>query len=499
MRRCAALALLPVAFAVAGCGGDSGGGSSALDQALSYLPKDAPFAVAIDTNPKSDQWQSVRQVIRKFPFGEQIERQLKGQVEEGGVDFDKDIKPLLGNPFVVGGVDPRSFTSGESKEDFVGAIETKDGGKLKDIAEKEGQKLGDKDGARLYRDNRDHDVFAVDGDVLVVGGSRALVEKALDRQNSDGHLERNDFNRALEGLPKGALIRVYADVGRLIATDPGSATARKVEWVRALRTFGATGSVDDNAVTFDFRMRTDEKGLSDEDLPIAPGEESPPVIKRPGEISIGLRDAAHVIRFALAAGRQVDPASVEAGQRQIERQLGISVERDLLSQLSGNATLDVALDGSFGIRAEVADPARFKRTLAKVAPALPRIAESFGSGTVGLAKPGHGEDFYALAQPDGDSVVFGVVGRAFIVTSDPARAGRLASQTPVPVSGTSGSVVVDADAEKLAGAVLRQLSDQLGSLGALGGSFFTRPLGELTGSVRAQTNGLRGKLTLALD
>ncbi len=59
--------------------------------------------------------------------------------------------------------------------------------------------------------------------------------------------------------------------------------------------------------------------------------------------------------------------------------------------------------------------------------------------------------------------------------------------------------MVQADAERLAAEVLGQLSDEFGALGALGGAVLTRPLGELTASVRSQTGGLRGKTTLAID
>src|SRR3954454_2247856 len=111
MRRFLALSLASVAIALAGCGGggDSGG---ALDEALGYLPKEAPFAVAIDTNLKGDQYRELGRLAGKFPFGGQLERQLEQQIErDGNVDFDKDVRPLLGNPFVVGAVDARSFTA----------------------------------------------------------------------------------------------------------------------------------------------------------------------------------------------------------------------------------------------------------------------------------------------------------------------------------------------------------------------------------------------------
>ena len=82
------------------------------------------------------------------------------------------------------------------------------------------------------------------------------------------------------------------------------------------------------------------------------------------------------------------------------------------------------------MRAELKDPQAFERTLAKVADVLPSFAEGAGFGTVGLSKPKGGQDFYALAQPDGDSVVFGVIDDVLVVANDPARAGQLAAAEP---------------------------------------------------------------------
>ena len=58
-------------------------------------------------------------------------------------------------------------------------------------------------------------------------------------------------------------------------------------------------------------VRTDPDGLTDADLPMATGDESPPVIARPGEIGFGLRDFGQLIEFAEAAGRgrSILPAS----------------------------------------------------------------------------------------------------------------------------------------------------------------------------------------------
>src|SRR5215210_7391688 len=110
MRRLTATLLALSALFAAGCGGADDSGS-ALDAALSYLPKDAPFAVAIDTVVEGDQYDALQALLKKFPFGEQVQQSLRQQLEQSsnGVKWEDDIKPVLGNPFVVGATDASGF------------------------------------------------------------------------------------------------------------------------------------------------------------------------------------------------------------------------------------------------------------------------------------------------------------------------------------------------------------------------------------------------------
>jgi hypothetical protein len=501
MARLLVLLLALFALAAAGCGEDEA--ENPLDEALGYLPQDAPFAVAIDTNIEGDQYQALGKIAKKFPFGDQVTEGLQRQLEEDGdVDFEKDVKPLLGNPFVVGAVDPRSLTAGGENNDFVGAVQAKDGDKMKDLVEKQNAKEeGEKSGAKLYRDD-DGDTFAVKDDVLIVAGTKELLEDALEQRDKDDRLDEKTFEKGLEGLPQDALLRVYGDVEALLESDPDAKEARKVEWIAALRTLGLTASVEEDEIAVDFKLRTEGGDLAEEDLPIAAGGEAPRIVRRKGEIGFGLRDPSQVVEFAEAAARAVDPSAygdLQRGKRQIEQRLDINFARDLYDQLTGDVSVNADVDGDFGLRAELKDPAEFERTLKKVADELPRIAEGAGAGTVGLAKPKRGEDFYAIAQPDGESVVFGVVDRVLVVSNDPASAGRLASETPTEVPGAEGSVVLGADAEPLADRVLQQLAPRIGLGSAFGGQLFTGPLGELTGSVAADEDGLEGRLRLGID
>ena len=501
MRRLLASLLVLLGLVAAGCGGGDDSGS-ALDSALAFLPKDTPFAFVADTDVEGDQYKNVSQLIDKFPFGDQVKSSIRGQLEQlgNGVDFNDDVKPVLGNPAVLGAADTETVTGDASN--YILALQAKDQGALEDLVDKLNPRdSGEASGATLYEAGGTD--FAVKDDLLVIADNQDQLKAALERADGDDHFDEDTFNAALDGLPDGALMRLYVDAEGLLKSDPGSVDARKVKWIGALRSVGLTATAKEDAVDIDFRART-EGDLSDEDLPIAPGEEAPPVIKREGEIGLGIRDLAHIVRFAENAGQAIDPAGFgdyAKAKKTIDTQLGVSLDDDLVGQMTGNVSASVSLDGGFGVRAELKDPQAFRRTLAKVADVLPSFAEGAGFGTVALSKPKGGQDFYALSQPDGDSVIFGVVDDVLVVANDARRAGALATTEPEAVEGANGSVVVGADAEQLVNTLLRQFGGAFGlpDLGGFGTGLLTRPLGDLNGYVNASTDELRGKLTLNVE
>jgi hypothetical protein len=225
-------------------------------------------------------------------------------------------------------------------------------------------------------------------------------------------------------------------------------------------------------------------------------------VEKNGQINFGIRDPGQIVRFAESAAQAVNPQSFgqfEQAKRQIERRQNVDFDKDVIDQLSGDMSVNLAVDGTYGVRAALKDPAAFKRTLAKIAPILPAFAEGAGGGKVALSRPKPGQDFYALAQANGSSIVFGVVDDAFVLSNRPRTAGTLSAASPQDVEGAKGSFVLSADAEQIAKAVLAQAGPQLGLGGALGGSLFTGPLGDLNGSITSSTDGLRGKISLGID
>ena len=497
MRHLLAIFALGLAFGIAGCGGGSEGGGP-LENALGYLPADSPFAATLATDVDGKQVKAIEKILGRFPFAGQVRGQLNEALEQQDLDFEKDLKPALGNEFVVGALDAKSFTADDSEARVIGAIQAKDKGALEKLLEKAKVKeIGEKDGAKLYSTS-DGDAAAIDDDVFLVGNNRQDLEAAIDRHEGDDQMTEDRLNEALEGLPEDALVRTFVDVKQLLDTDPDTADARKVEYVSAMRDFGLTASFAEDEVDVDFRLGTEAEGLEDADLPFAPGEQSPPVIEADGEVGFGLRDPAQIFRFGETTGQAIDPAAFgqyEAGKRQLERQLDLSFEDDVLAQLAGDVSATTSIDGKFGVRSALTDAPAFERTLAKIARALPAIS----GGAIGRVLPPKGAGgLYSLVTQDGVTLFFGVIGESFVLANDQAKAQEASDAPTAAVEGAKGAITMRADAERVATSALQAFGGESG-LGAIGGALFTGPLGEITGSMAIDTDAVTGNVRLTFD
>src|SRR3954466_256339 len=141
LRLFAALLACLAVVAATGCGGDSSS-SSGLGTVLAYVPPDTPFAVSVDTDLGDQQYKSLDAILNRFPGADTIKSLLKAQLTTGqqGVDFDDDIKPLLGNPAVISATDVGSFLSDSAESGFVAALQVKDKDALDSLVEKTGAK-----------------------------------------------------------------------------------------------------------------------------------------------------------------------------------------------------------------------------------------------------------------------------------------------------------------------------------------------------------------------
>src|SRR4051794_30066154 len=242
-----ALAVLALVASATGCGSKSSG--SGLDTALDYVPKGAPLVIAIDTNADGGQWQQVNHLIAKFPFGGQVKQQVKNAFNgRANVDYDKDIKPLLGNDMVLAITGP---SAPNAQTPYVFAWKLKDESAARRLIQATTEKSGTIDGLDVY--GRAPTNFAVikDGTLLVADTMPAL-QAALKRAGGGDHMTESDFNSALGDLNKDSLVRTTGNF-QAILSQPQAAAARKVKWLSALRTFAVTLRADSDGIEYAFK------------------------------------------------------------------------------------------------------------------------------------------------------------------------------------------------------------------------------------------------------
>jgi uncharacterized protein DUF3352 len=479
------LALAALALVASGCGSKSS--SSGLDTALSYVPKGAPLVVAVDTDPDGDQWQQVQKLIGKFPFGGQVKQQFKsGFNSRSSLDYDKDFKPLLGNDLVIA---VSAASSSGTPTPYVAAWKVNDEAAAKRLIEKNANsKVGKIEGADVFESENGRATAIKDG-TLVSAGTRAELEAAFKRAGGSDHMTEQDFANLLGDLDKDALVRVGGDF-QVLLTGPEAAAARKVKWLAALRTFGFTVAAQSDGIEWAFDAKT-EGALGPGDLPLAAGPQSAPVVRRAGEVGFGIRNLAQTVRFGEQVARITDPAGYAKYTRdkaKLSKQLGVNIDRDVIGQLTGNATVSVAVDGGMALRADVRDPAAAQATLKKAVPRLVKTYKNRGK-SVKVTAPKGGKGFYTVASPV-KTQAFGIIGRSFVFATDPARAAQIAGQSPTNVPGAKGALVVASDARSLANAIAKKQG------AGTAAQIVTSALGDLIGYVESEPSGLTGSFKL---
>ena len=330
--------------------------------------------------------------------------------------------------------------------------------------------------------------------VAVVGGD-TLVAVVASRDDASDRLLRERLGASGDGPELPALQEDFVAV-RAAPTLLGAALDRDElgralgsSAGRALRGAEARLRLEEDAARGSARVDFD--GLPADELPLAaPG----PLALPPGEgIASASANQSLTTVFLARLARELYPDSrfVRRVER-LEQREGLRFDDEVLRQFSGPSFTVLRptsrTDTEFGARSTLRDPAAMRELLAKIAPGLPGILEGLqGLGSFGLTgllfvapdapltpaafgllaavsvnrlAGDASEELYEVSgldsgdrRPGPDSVVYGMIGDAFVVASTHELAREVAAMPaePAPEAATRLEVDVAALLERTAG------------------------------------------------
>jgi hypothetical protein len=477
-----AVMAVATAFVIAGCGSSaSSGASNPTVEALSYFPASSPLVLTLATAPNATSIQGAHALLHKLPAVTLGETALFARLSQLGFDYNTEIRPLFGNPVVLGFL---GTTVSGAQTPFVVAWVTKSASALNALIKKLSrgfQSAGSHDGAKLYVASGA--AFAVDGATLLFSRSTQILESALDRHAHNQGFSSAEYAKSTTGISQSALMQVFGNLGGVFSTAK-TAKARRVPWVGAIRGYGASISAGSAGLTIQYHVDTTGRSLSAAQLPIASGSTAPSVS---GDLPIqaGVRDPAQIVDFAEAAAQLTNPTSYAqflTHQTTLKQKTGFDLSA-LVAMLTGN--LNVESDTHTTIaRAQVTSPSAVAAMLTKLA-----NAPNGGALTNSSHLSSLGGGLYAL-KTSKQTLALGVIGNQLVIgKATPAQLGSFASAPTASATRATGSVTFQIALADLLHITLKQPPS------ATVQQFYSL-LGDITGSASATTGGLTGTATL---
>jgi hypothetical protein len=471
------------ALALAACGSSSPA-TSPMSSALSYFPKDSPLIMSVVTSPQASAVKNAQAMLARIPFATFGQASLISRLQQLGVNYDTDIRPLFGNPLLFGLAGPNS--GGTNKA--IAAWVTKDAGTLSSLVKKlHLPRVGSHRGATLYQVS--NLTFAVDGATLLAGDSPDLVDTAIDRHAAGSGMTSAAYDSELGSLPRNGLLEIAGNVTSALSSSASARKALSIPWVSAVRSYGVAITAGAGGLSFQYTLDTSGKSLTSAELPISPGT-SPPGLAGTMPIQVGLRQPAAAIAFALRAERLSSPGGYTADVAKMDavrRRTGVDFQRDVLGQMGNNAAVESTGHG-FIVRVDVKDPAAATRTLHKLGTSA---LDVFGAHPGAHVSPGP-SGFETIHSAHGSTMLFGLVGSEFIVGSGtPAQLRAFAAAPAAAATGAKGALAFRVALPELiqltmhhpVSATVRQMLSALG---------------DITGWASSSPSALTGNATLAV-
>jgi hypothetical protein len=480
-----ALLAVTVMAALAGCGSSSPkkpAASSPAVQALSYLPASSPLVLTLITDPNSQFVKGAQTALHNIPNASLAETALFAKLSQLGFDYNKDIRPLFGNPIALGFV---GTTINGSNPPFVVSWVTKSASALNAVIGKLRiglQPAGTHDGAKLF--TAGGAAVAVSGATLLFSRSIQDLTAALDRHAAKQGFTAAQYANSTTGIDQNGLIQVFGNLTGILSM-PSAAKARQVPWVAAIAGYGASISATQKTMTIHYHVDTSGKPLSTSQLPIASGS-TPPDLAGGLPILGGIRDPAQTISFIEQAQRLTSPnanVSFLNHEAKLKRQTGFDL-KTFVTSLTGNLSVESNTHTTIG-RAQVSDPSAVSADIAKLAKA-PHDAFTHGSRVTSV-----GGGLYSVKEPK-QTLTFGLIGDELTIgRASPAAVRAYAKAPATAAAGAAGSFAFQIGLSELLKLVVKRRIPPV-EQAAL------NRLGLLSGWASATTTGLTGTATVGV-
>lgn len=416
---------------VLGCGGKKESPAvviaDPLAESLAHAPADAAVLAVVDTRPRSGPSAALARLVAKGLGGGVIGAD-DGASAGGGLDTGTVV---VWSP---DGSAARRFT----------ARVLADGrllGEQLDRREKAGALARQPDDGdyAVYRE-RQGGALARRGPVLVSAPDLPQLQAVL-RRRRDRRAQWTPtlLRQRTLGLPQGAIARVALDAQPLLRSRPA---ALRLPWVAALRRVALTISPEVGVLRLRARASV-APGVAPADLPLAVGAQ-PPVPRGAAPLVAGIRDPRQTIGFARRATELLDPGALQdldSAQELLDRYAGVDLQKDVIDQLTGTATLTSRDGRRFTLRSDLQDPGRTQDALGRLG-----TLSRFGGPLARLAGVDLGgfaldeqDGTYTLERDDRLVLRLAVVDGALVASNDPAAdlqaAGRAPAGRPAPADG----------------------------------------------------------------
>lgn len=482
-----ALAAAVAIVLLAGCGSSSSPAANPVTTELSYFPANSPFVLSVQTDPQSAAVKGGQALAARFPLATFGETALMSKLDQLGLDYQSDIRPLFGNPVMVGA--NGATLTGTQSNNYLIVWVTKDSAKLADLMKKvyPSAQSTSHDGAKVYSNGGP--AAAVDDATLVFGPSTAAVDQALDRHAQSSGFTQSNYSSLVSGLPQDSLIQTFGDLTTVLH-QPTAAKARRVPWVAAFRGYGASVSAASTGLTFSYHLDTNHPdttgaSLTSAEVPFATGTATPALAGLLPVVA-GIQNPSHIVQWVESVERVTSPvayAKFQAREAAVRKKTGADVNT-LIGLLTGNLIVASDLRTTMA-RAQVTDANTASSTLAKLVTA-PKLVFSHATS---VSKLGGG--FYGINQPSG-TVTLGVVGNQIVVgKATPARLRAFAASPTAPATGAQGSVAFRVGLATILRVAIKQSPPQVARS-------ILNQLGDITGWVSATTSGINGSATIAV-